>query len=113
MDVPPPPCEPTAEAPSLADTARWMVILACAFFLLRELGDILKPLFLAVLVAYVVLPVHLWVKGHVPGRLSILATASLSLAALCLVTAVIQTSVRTVAAEVPGLAERTQTEFRD
>jgi AI-2 transport protein TqsA len=88
-----------------------MVIIVCGIFLLRELGDILKPLFLAVLVGYVVLPIHLWVKSHVPGRLSILATASLSLAALCLVTAVIQTSVRTVAAEVPELAHRTQDEI--
>lgn len=100
------------EAPSLADMARWMVIVACAFFLIRELGDILKPVFLAVLVAYVVLPVHLWVKSHVPGRASVLASAALSLAALCLVTAVIQTSVRTLSAEVPELAGRTESEFK-
>ena len=47
------------------------VILACAFFLLRELGPILRPLLLAVLLAYVILPVHLAVKRWVPGRLSL------------------------------------------
>jgi AI-2 transport protein TqsA len=111
MDQPTAPPTPTAEAPTLADVARWMVIAACAFFLIRELGDILKPVFLAVLVAYVVLPVHLWVKSHVPGRASIVASIALSLAALCVVTAVVQTSARTLAGEVPELAARTQAEF--
>lgn len=112
-DMPhPPPTPTTAEPPSLANTARWIVILVGGLFLLRELGDILKPLFLAVLVGYVVLPTHLWVKRHVPGRLSLLASAALSLAALCLVTALIQSSVRTLAAEVPTLADRTQTEIK-
>ena len=36
MDQPAPAPAATAEAPSLADTARWVVILACAFFLIRE-----------------------------------------------------------------------------
>src|SRR5205085_3389479 len=79
---------------------------------LRELGDIFKPLFLAVLVAYVVLPVHLWVKRRIPGWLSLVASAALSLGALCIVTGVIQMSVRTLASEVPELADRTQTELK-
>ena len=109
----PSPNNETAEAPSLADTARWMIVLVCGFFLLRELGDILKPLFLAVLLGYVVLPLHGWVKRHVPGRVSIAASAAISLAALCVLTAVLQWSVRTLAAEVPGLADRTQFEIEN
>src|SRR5918911_861686 len=49
-------------APCRATASRWVVILVGAYFLLRELGDILKPLFVAVLLGYVILPVHLWVK---------------------------------------------------
>src|SRR5204863_30907 len=45
MSQPPPP-GPTAGAPTLATAARWVVILVGAFLLLRELGPILKPLFL-------------------------------------------------------------------
>ena len=103
MDQPDPPPTPTAEAPSLADAARWMVILAAAFFLIRELGDILKPLFLAILVAYVVLPVHLAVKKRVPGRLSLAASAVLSLIVILLLTVGIQATVRVLVAELPEL----------
>lgn len=105
-DAPPP--GPTAEAPSLATAARWVVILAGAVFLLRELGPVLKPLFLAVLLAYVILPVHLAVKRRVPGRLSLAASALLSLILLLLLTAGIQASIRTLAAEVPSLTENTR-----
>ena len=67
----PQPTPATAEAPSLASAARWVVILVGTFYLLRELGPILKPLFLAVLIGYVILPIHLAVKKRVPGRLSL------------------------------------------
>jgi AI-2 transport protein TqsA len=80
-----------------------MVILACAFFLLRELGPILKPLLLAVLVAYVVLPVHLAVKKRFPGRLALVASAVLSLVLILLLTIGIQATVTILAAELPGL----------
>lgn len=99
----PPAKDVTAEAPSLADTARWMVILASAFFLLRELGPILRPLFLAVLLGYVVLPVHLWVKRFVPGRLSLAVSVVLSLVLILLLTIGIQATVRILVEELPGL----------
>lgn len=98
----------TAEAPSLADTARWMVVVACAFFLIRELGPILRPLFLAVLVGYVVLPIHLWVKRYVPGRLSLIASAILSLVLILLLTVAIQATVRTLAGQLPSLSAKGQ-----
>lgn len=91
----------TAEAPSLADCARWVVILAASFFLLRELGPIIKPLLLAVLVAYVVLPVHLAVRKWVPGRLSLAASAVLSLILILLLTVGIQATVQILVAELP------------
>jgi AI-2 transport protein TqsA len=111
MTEPPPPA-PTAPAPSLATAARWVVILLGGFFLLRELGDILRPLFVAVLLAYVILPIHLGVKRFIPGRLSIVASAVLTLAILFLLTAVIQSSVRTLSAEIPELTRRTEDEVR-
>jgi AI-2 transport protein TqsA len=111
MKEPPPP-GPTAEAPSLATASRWIIILVGAFFLLRELGPILKPLFLAVLLAYVILPFHLMVKKWVPGRLSLVASAILSLLLILLLTAGIQASIRTVAEELPALTETTQETLR-
>src|SRR5262245_14428174 len=90
----PPTIHVTAEAPSLAETARALVILVCAYFLLRELGPILKPVLLAVLLAYIILPVHLTVKKWVPGRLSLAASAILSLILILLLTVGIQATVR-------------------
>ena len=94
---------PTAEAPSLTTAARWVVILVGSYFLLRELGPILKPLFLAVLIGYVILPIHIAVKKRVPGRLSLVATAILSLFLILLTTAGVQATVSTLAAEIPTL----------
>jgi AI-2 transport protein TqsA len=99
----PHPTHVTAEAPSLADSARWMVILVCGFFLLRELGPILKPVLLAILLAYIILPVHLRVKQWVPGRLSLAASAILSLILILLLTIGIQASVRILVEELPTL----------
>jgi len=57
----------------------------------------------AVLIGYVVLPVHLWVKRFVPGRLSLAASALLSLILILLLTVGIQASVRVLVEELPEL----------
>ncbi len=98
-----PPPETIGEAPTLATSARWIVILVGAFFLLRELGPILKPLFVAVLLGYVILPIHLHVKKRVPGRLSLAASAILSLILILALTIGVQATIRTLAAEAPNL----------
>jgi AI-2 transport protein TqsA len=46
---------------------RGLLVIATAWFLLRELAPILRPLLLAVFLAYVILPVGGFVKGHVRG----------------------------------------------
>ncbi len=46
---------------------RWLLVIATAWFLLKELAPILRPLLLAVFLAYVILPVGGYVKGHVRG----------------------------------------------
>jgi AI-2 transport protein TqsA len=46
---------------------RWLLVIATTWFLLKELAPILRPLFLAVFLAYVILPVGVYVKGHVRG----------------------------------------------
>lgn len=101
----------TAEAPTLATSARWIVILVGTYFLLRELGPILKPLFLAVLLGYVILPIHLAVKKRVPGRLSLVASAILSLILILLLTVAVQATVRTLSIEIPTLIDQSEAKF--
>ena len=96
----PPPIDEPADSPSLAAVARVLVGLAAGWFLLRELGPVLKPLFLAVLLGYVIIPLHVRVKRHVPGRLSVVVLAVVSLATIALASWMIQFSVRALAAEL-------------
>ena len=96
------------ESTPLGTASRAMILVVGSIFLLRELGEILKPLCLAVLLGYVILPIHYQVKKRVPGRLSFVASGILTLLAIILLTAVIQSSVRTLAAEVPILVKTTQ-----
>jgi len=95
-----------AESPTLATVARWMLIVTAGFFLLRELGVILKPLLLAVLFAYIIIPIYHRVKERVPGRLAIVAVAALSLLILTGLTALIQSSARTLYEEYPALSRQ-------
>src|SRR5436190_8188252 len=111
--IEPQPTPATAEAPSLASAARWVVILVGTFYLLRELGPILKPLFLAVLIGYVILPIHLAVKKRVPGRLSLAASAILSLIIILLLTIGIQATVQTLASEMPDLQKKSLEMYKD
>jgi AI-2 transport protein TqsA len=45
----------------------WLLATASAWYLLKELAPLLRPLLLAVFLAYVVLPVRLYVKGQIHG----------------------------------------------
>ena len=46
---------------------RWLLVTATAWFLLRELAPFLRPLLLAIFLAYVILPVRLYVQGQMRG----------------------------------------------
>src|SRR5262249_36302789 len=64
---------------------RWLVVAATAWFLLKELAPLLRPLLLAVFLAYVILPIHLYVKGQMRGglgHLTLLVIACVAIAAL-------------------------------
>jgi AI-2 transport protein TqsA len=66
----------------------WLLATACAWYLLKELAPLLRPLLLAVFLAYVVLPVRLYVQGQMHGGvrrvvlLAVLAVGLLGLATL-------------------------------
>ena len=101
-----------AESPPLATLARVMVVLTASLFLLRELGGILKPLLLAVLFAYVIIPIHQKVKQRVPGRLAVITLSVLLLLALAGVTAIFQSSIRTLNEEFPALSQQAKSLIR-
>ncbi|WP_020468298.1 AI-2E family transporter [Zavarzinella formosa] len=106
MNSEPPSVSVVESSPPLATVAWVMIILTTGLFLLRELGVILKPLLLAVLFAYVIIPFHQRVKQRVPGRFAIVAVAVLFLLALAGLTAIVQSNARTLYEEFPALSQQ-------
>ncbi|HZT78621.1 MAG TPA: AI-2E family transporter [Gemmataceae bacterium] len=71
-----PPRPPDAHA--LTTAAAGLVAAAAGWFLLRELAPLLRPLLLAVLLCYALLPAHNWLRRRLPdaAALAVLAVAS-------------------------------------
>ncbi len=103
--------KPGAGPPAVAGSwavLRWLLVVATAWYVLRELAPILRPLLLAVFLAYVILPAGVYVRGHVRGGLGALAGLiglGAVLAALALLT---YGDVVGLAHDVPRLHERTR-----
>jgi AI-2 transport protein TqsA len=86
---------------------RWLVVIATAWFLLKELAPLLRPLLLAVFLAYVILPARLYVKGQVRGGARHLAlVAGLGIVMLGIAVLTYLDIVR-LGHELPHLHERT------
>lgn len=105
--------ETAPTTPTLASVARWLIILTTGFYLLRELSVILKPLLLAVLFAYIILPVHQQVKKRVPSRFVLVTMGVISLAILGLMGLWIQTSAQTLLNEFPALSSQARSMIKD
>jgi AI-2 transport protein TqsA len=87
---------------------RWLLVTASAWYLLKELAPILRPLLLAVFLAYVILPVRLYVQGHVRGgfaRLAPLLGLGILLAGFAVLT---YGDIVELSGELPHLQERTK-----
>src|SRR5208282_2989969 len=64
---------------------RWLLVTATSWYLLRELAPLLRPLLLAIFLAYVLLPVRVYVTGQVrggAGHLALLAVLGVLLIGL-------------------------------
>jgi AI-2 transport protein TqsA len=85
-----------------------LVITAAAWFLLKELAPLLRPLLLAVLLAYVILPVGVYVKGQFRGGLrhvALLIGVGLALATVGVMT---YGDIINLGSELPRLHQRLQ-----
>jgi AI-2 transport protein TqsA len=91
----------TRELIWLESVALWIVILAGGWYLLRELGVILKPLLLAVLLGYIIIPIHTAVRRRFHGKVSVVVLAALPVIAILGLASLIQTAVRTISTEMP------------
>src|SRR3954469_24037316 len=56
---------PSESAPSLYALSTGLVAAATSWFLLKELGPLLRPLILAVFLAYLIVPIHQWFRRRI------------------------------------------------
>ena len=55
------------ELRSLYALAACLVVAATSWFLLKELGPLLRPIILAVFLAYLIVPIDQWLRRRIPG----------------------------------------------
>lgn len=93
----------------LQTAAAVLVIAAIAWFLLKELAPVLRPLLLAIILAYVLLPYHSWLRKRVTAPVSIVLLASFTAAALFGLALAVYLSVLGLNDELPRLQLRVET----
>jgi AI-2 transport protein TqsA len=91
---------------TLYAVAAFLVGTAAAWYLLKELAPVLRPLFLAVFLAYVILPVRLALQRRNRGAVSFAILAFVALSFLFAVALLIYSSVVEFNRELPHLIER-------
>src|SRR4051812_431816 len=68
--APTPPGPSRAEPLALFALAAGLVAAATSWYLLKELGPLLRPLVLAIFLAYLVVPIHQWLRRRVSTSVS-------------------------------------------
>lgn len=100
--------DPPAWRPPAAQTAAAVVVAAAAgWWLLRELGPVLRPLLIAVLLGYVILPYHARLRKRMSGAMALLVLGALAGAGLAAVAVVLYAGAIGLAEQLPALQART------
>ncbi|HEY2909884.1 MAG TPA: AI-2E family transporter, partial [Gemmataceae bacterium] len=101
---------PEARSPtaSLYTAAAVLVVASISWFLLKELAPVLRPLLLAIILAYVLLPYHSWLRKRVTAPVSIVLLASFTAAALFGLALAVYLSVLGLNDELPRLQQRVE-----
>jgi AI-2 transport protein TqsA len=109
-----PPAEKTSErtAPRREETlalhalAAGLVAAATSWYLLKELGPLLRPLVLAGFLAYLVVPIHHWLRRHTSATVSGFVIVGGTLVLLWWLTMIIYIGIIELNAELPRLIDR-------
>jgi AI-2 transport protein TqsA len=107
MDAPAIASESQRRPPATVVTvAAALVIAAVGWFLLRELAAVLRPLLIAVILAYVLMPYHSQLRRRVSAPVSIVLLASVTALVLVALTLAVYLSVLGLTDELPRLQQR-------
>lgn len=109
-DAPAPPRLPRWHDPALARAvvtlALPVVAFAAAWFMLQQLAPVLRPLFVAVFLAYVLMPHHGRLRRHIGAPASIAVLAGVTALALFGLALAVYASVLGLSEELPRLQAR-------
>jgi AI-2 transport protein TqsA len=111
--APGPLLQPSKDTATLTTIALCLVIAATSWFLLKELAALLRPLLLAVFLAYVILPIHHRLRQRMSNPTSILVMAGGTMAILYLLALVVYASVIDLNDDLPSLTARAQHIYGD
>jgi AI-2 transport protein TqsA len=93
---------------TLRTLATILLVVALSFWLLDKLAVVLRPLLLAVLVAYVILPYHNRLRRFVPPAVSIALIAGFGVVVLGVIGFVVYASIGELRSDLPNLRGRAE-----
>ena len=102
---------PRRDMTTLGVMALCLVIVATSWFLLQQLAMLLRPLLLAVFLAYVILPIHYRVSQRVPRYLSVVVLAGASMAVLYGLALMVYSSAVELREQLPRYIERAESVY--
>ena len=97
---------PWEEPRSLYALAACLVVATTSWFLLKELGPLLRPLILAVFLAYLVVPIHQWLRRRISATTSAALIVGGTLALFWGLAVMLYGSVVELNAEMPRLIDQ-------
>ena len=86
--------------------AACLVIAATSWFLLKELGPLLKPLVLAILLAYLIAPIDFWLRRRIPAIATVAVIVGVTLAILWGFALLLYGNIVELNADLPRLLDR-------
>jgi AI-2 transport protein TqsA len=86
--------------------AACLVIAATSWFLLKELGPLLKPIVLAILLAYLIAPIDFWLRRRIPAIATVAVIVGVTLAILWGLALLLYGNIVELNADLPRLLDR-------
>ncbi len=97
---------PWRDPPAVRTAAAVVVAAAAGWFLLRELGPVVRPLLFAVMLGYVILPYHARLRLRMSAPASLGLLGGLAVVVVAGVALVVYASALSLAEELPALQKR-------
>src|SRR5438552_10422007 len=104
---------PRRDTATLTTAALCLVIVALSWYLLQQLAMLLRPLLLAVFLAYVILPIHHGLTRRIPRYSSFVVLTGLSFVVLYGLAWIVYSSAVELSAELPRYSKTVEHMYAD